>query len=160
MIASNSSMLNMLEQVNKDVSTARNLPKSAKGYTANEKILLIESAEKTIVYQSKDGEITGSSDSQPFKTAAARNRTMIDKRCQRRKVMVQILYRSRPMYSRICRVWARCWRIAGSIGCAAREPSPHRPKGFHSRSGTGCKVTASGVCLRRIESELNRPGGI
>ena len=57
MIESNTSILNALKQIHKDVNVAKGFPKSFDGFTANSDTLLIELANSTICYQLKDGEI-------------------------------------------------------------------------------------------------------
>jgi prepilin-type N-terminal cleavage/methylation domain-containing protein len=53
----NTTLLNMLEQFQHDIDTAKQLPESFAGYTADDKLLLIELAEGTICYQLKDGQV-------------------------------------------------------------------------------------------------------
>lgn len=57
MIASNTSILNALEQIRKDVNAARGFPESFDDYTANDETLLIELANDTICYQLKNDEL-------------------------------------------------------------------------------------------------------
>ena len=57
MIESNTSILNALKQIRKDVNVAKGFPKSFNGFTTNGDTLLIERANGTICYQLKDGEI-------------------------------------------------------------------------------------------------------
>jgi prepilin-type N-terminal cleavage/methylation domain-containing protein len=55
LIQENTSMLNVLRQIQKDVDQAKGLPKSFAGQAASDKLLLIELAEGVISYQLKDG---------------------------------------------------------------------------------------------------------
>ena len=57
LIQSNTSVLNMLKQMRKDVDTAIELPESFEGRFTNERPLLIRSANSMICYHLKDGEI-------------------------------------------------------------------------------------------------------
>jgi hypothetical protein len=47
----------MLKQMHTDIDTARQLPESFAGVTADDKLLLIESAAGCICYQFKDGKV-------------------------------------------------------------------------------------------------------
>jgi len=53
----NTTLLNMLEQLQHDIDTAKHLPESFAGQTADDKLLLIELAEATICYQLNDGQV-------------------------------------------------------------------------------------------------------
>jgi len=57
MIESNSSVLNALKQIQKDVNMAKGFPKSFESYTTDDQNLLIELDDSTICYQSKDEKI-------------------------------------------------------------------------------------------------------
>jgi prepilin-type N-terminal cleavage/methylation domain-containing protein len=57
LIQENTSLLNMLRQLQKDTDEARDLPKSFAGRTANEQLLLIELSDGVICYQLKDGHV-------------------------------------------------------------------------------------------------------
>ncbi len=56
-IQTNTSVLNMLEHIRRDVASAKALPESFGQYSTNDRMLLIESAEGTIGYQLKDDKI-------------------------------------------------------------------------------------------------------
>lgn len=56
-IQENTSLLNVLRQIQKDVDQANGLPKSFAGKTGSDQILLIELAEGVICYQLKDGQV-------------------------------------------------------------------------------------------------------
>jgi len=56
-IQTNTTLLNMLEQMHKDIDTARGLPVSFGEYTANNEILLIELEDGMISYQIKDDKV-------------------------------------------------------------------------------------------------------
>jgi len=53
----NTTLLNMLEQLQHDIDAGKQLPESFAGQTADDKLLLIELAEGTICYQLKDGQV-------------------------------------------------------------------------------------------------------
>jgi hypothetical protein len=53
----NTSLLNVLRQIQKDIDRAKGLPKSFAGQTAGDQILLIELAEGIICYERKDGQV-------------------------------------------------------------------------------------------------------
>ena len=53
----NTRLLGMLEQMRKDIDTARQLPESFAGSTTDEKLLLIELADGVIAYQLKNGQM-------------------------------------------------------------------------------------------------------
>jgi len=57
MVVSNTSILNALKQIQKDVNAARRFPKSFNAYTISDETLLIELANNTICYQIKNGRI-------------------------------------------------------------------------------------------------------
>lgn len=57
MIESNSSVLNALKQIQKDVNMAKGFPKSFESYTTDDQNLLIELDDSTICYQLKDEKI-------------------------------------------------------------------------------------------------------
>ena len=56
-IESNTSILNMLQQLRRDTNIAKSFPTSVEGYTANDETLLIKLANETICYQLKDGRV-------------------------------------------------------------------------------------------------------
>ena len=56
-VQENTSLLNMLGQMRKDVDGAKGLPESFAGYTTDEELLLIELSDGMICYQLKDGEV-------------------------------------------------------------------------------------------------------
>ncbi len=56
-IQDNSILLNMTEQMQQDIDTAKDLPRSVNGYTAGDDLLLIELADGTIHYQLKDNNV-------------------------------------------------------------------------------------------------------
>lgn len=53
----NTSLLNMLGRMQKDIDTAKQLPDSFAGHTTDDKLLLIESADGCICYQLIDGKV-------------------------------------------------------------------------------------------------------
>jgi len=53
----NTSLLNMLEHLHKDIDAAEGLPQSFAGHTANDRLLLIESADDVLAYQLKPGQV-------------------------------------------------------------------------------------------------------
>ncbi|MHC4596687.1 MAG: hypothetical protein ACYS9C_11790 [Planctomycetota bacterium] len=53
----NTTLLNMLGQIQQDIDAAKGLPDSFAGHTTNDKLLLIELAEGTICYQLEDGRV-------------------------------------------------------------------------------------------------------
>jgi hypothetical protein len=53
----NALVMNMLEKLQKDVDLAKGLPESSGGYTAGEKLLLIEQADGVICYKIEDARI-------------------------------------------------------------------------------------------------------
>jgi len=57
LIQENTSLLNMLRQVQLDTDKAEDLPKSFTGHTVNEQLLLIELSDGMICYQLKDGHV-------------------------------------------------------------------------------------------------------
>jgi len=57
MMQSNTSILNALKQMQKDVNAAKRFPESFNTYTTNNETLLIVLQEDTICYQLKDGKI-------------------------------------------------------------------------------------------------------
>jgi len=57
MIESNTSVLNVLKYIQKDVNSAKAFPKSFKTFSANEQSLLIELAEAVICYQFEEDRI-------------------------------------------------------------------------------------------------------
>lgn len=57
MIESNTSMLNALKQIRRDVNAAKGFAGSFDDYIANNETLLIEAANNVICYQFKDGEL-------------------------------------------------------------------------------------------------------
>lgn len=54
----NTTLLNMLQQMQQDIDEAKGLPESFAGYTVSDKLLLIELTEGVICYQLKDGRVT------------------------------------------------------------------------------------------------------
>lgn len=56
-IQNNTTLLNMLEQMQQDIDTAKDLPQSIDQYTAGDELLLIEQADGIIHYQLKDNYI-------------------------------------------------------------------------------------------------------
>jgi type II secretory pathway pseudopilin PulG len=56
-INSNTSILNALKQIQKDVNAAKGFPKSFGAYTANNETLLIKLTDNIICYQLKDSQI-------------------------------------------------------------------------------------------------------
>ncbi len=66
----NTTMLNMLDQLQQDIDTAKRLPESFGTFTANDNLLLIESPDGILCYQLKDGKVlrhrfTGTGGSKP-----------------------------------------------------------------------------------------------
>jgi len=57
MIETNTTILNAIEQIRKDVNAAKKFPESFGTYTANGETLLIELENETVLYQLKDGRI-------------------------------------------------------------------------------------------------------
>jgi len=57
LIQENTSLLNVLRQIQQDTDKALSLPKSFAGQTAGDHVLLIELSEGVICYQLKDGQI-------------------------------------------------------------------------------------------------------
>lgn len=53
----NTTMLNMLDQLQKDIDKSTALPESFEGHTANDNQLLIESADGLLSYQQKEGKV-------------------------------------------------------------------------------------------------------
>ncbi|MFH1719482.1 MAG: hypothetical protein ABIF19_19185 [Planctomycetota bacterium] len=53
----NTTMLNMLDQLQQDIDKATALPESFAGHTADDNLLLIESADGVLCYQLKDGQV-------------------------------------------------------------------------------------------------------
>jgi prepilin-type N-terminal cleavage/methylation domain-containing protein len=60
-VQENTSLLSMLEQMQKDIDKAKGLPESFGEYTTGDKVLLIELAEGMICYQLKDEKVLRSS---------------------------------------------------------------------------------------------------
>jgi len=56
-VQENTSLLSMLEQMQKDIDKAKGLPESFDEYTTGDKLLLIELAEGMICYQLKDDKV-------------------------------------------------------------------------------------------------------
>ncbi|MHC4457739.1 MAG: PulJ/GspJ family protein [Planctomycetota bacterium] len=56
-IQTNTTLLNMLKHMGKDIDAARRLPESFEEYTADGKVLLIELADGVVRYQLKDDEV-------------------------------------------------------------------------------------------------------
>jgi prepilin-type N-terminal cleavage/methylation domain-containing protein len=56
-VQENTSLLNMLGQLQRDVDKAKGLPESFADRTANDQLLLIELKEGVICYQLKEGEV-------------------------------------------------------------------------------------------------------
>ena len=56
-VQENTSLLSMLEQMQKDIDKAKGLPESFGEYTTGDKLLLIELAEGMICYQLKDDKV-------------------------------------------------------------------------------------------------------
>lgn len=54
----NTTLLNMLQQMQQDIDEAKRLPESFTEHTAGDKLLLIELTEGVICYQLKDGRVT------------------------------------------------------------------------------------------------------
>jgi len=57
LIQENTSLLNVLRQIQKDVDRAKGLPKSFAGQTTNDQLLLIKLSEGVICYKLKDGQV-------------------------------------------------------------------------------------------------------
>ena len=53
----NSTLLNMLRQMEQDINAAKDLPSSVDGYTSGKDLLLIEQVDKIIHYQLKDNSV-------------------------------------------------------------------------------------------------------
>jgi len=53
----NTSLLNMLEHLRKDIDAAKGLPQSFGGHTVNDSLLLIESADDVLAYQLKPDQV-------------------------------------------------------------------------------------------------------
>jgi len=56
-VQENTSLLSMLDQIQKDIDKAKGLPESFDEYTTSDKLLLIELAEGMICYQLKDEKV-------------------------------------------------------------------------------------------------------
>ena len=56
-VQENTSLLSMLDQMQKDIGKAKGLPESFDGHTTNDEMLLIELADSVICYQLKDEKI-------------------------------------------------------------------------------------------------------
>lgn len=56
-VQENTTLLNMLQQLNEDIRAAKGLPKSFEKYTTDDKLLLIELTDGVISYQLKDGKV-------------------------------------------------------------------------------------------------------
>ena len=56
-VQENTSLLNMLRQMHRDVDGAKGLPESFAGHTTDEELLLIELPDAMICYQLKNGEV-------------------------------------------------------------------------------------------------------
>ena len=56
-VQDNTTLLNMLGQIQQDIDAAKALPDSFAGHTTNDRLLLIELAEGMICYQLKDGRV-------------------------------------------------------------------------------------------------------
>jgi len=56
-VQENTTLLNMLRQMRKDIDKATGLPKSFAGHTTSDELLLIERPDSMICYQLKDGQV-------------------------------------------------------------------------------------------------------
>lgn len=56
-VQENTTLLNMMRQMQKDIDSAKSLPESSAGQVASGKLLLLELADGTICYQLEDGKV-------------------------------------------------------------------------------------------------------
>jgi type II secretory pathway component PulJ len=56
-VQENTTVLDVLEQIQQDVDRAKGLPQSSAGYTADNQVLLVELEDGTICYELADGKV-------------------------------------------------------------------------------------------------------